>query len=174
MTHDAPHRPPRTALAALTTVGGSRAHRRVDLAGNSIGDRNSFYLPELLNPRVPPAAAQTGVEAQRLLLRPQWLSGYRPPPRPLSAGLIARSLGNEQSLLVAWTAYVIIAGSGRGVGPASVGMARRNGSGGRRRRRDRGQCPGQHRVDLRRRAAIGVFFTIVTAPVLCIWRWCSG
>ena len=27
------------------------------------------------------------------------------------AGLIAKSLGNEQSLLVAWTAYVIIAGS---------------------------------------------------------------
>ncbi len=29
----------------------------------------------------------------------------------VAAGLIARSLGNEQSLLVAWTAYVVIAGS---------------------------------------------------------------
>jgi hypothetical protein len=29
----------------------------------------------------------------------------------VAAGLIAKSLGNEQSLLVAWTAYVVIAGS---------------------------------------------------------------
>ena len=29
----------------------------------------------------------------------------------VAAGVIARSLGNEQTLVVAWTAFVIIAGS---------------------------------------------------------------
>ena len=60
-----------------------------------------------------PAAAQTGSDTSppTRTLAPTMALAIQVAVAALAAGLIAKSLGNEQSLLVAWTAYVVIAGS---------------------------------------------------------------
>ena len=60
-----------------------------------------------------PAAAQTGSDTSppTRTLAPTMALAIQVAVAALAAGLIAKMLGNEQSLLVAWTAYVVIAGS---------------------------------------------------------------
>ena len=107
----APHRPPGSALAALTTVGGAQLVAQSTSQATAL----AIALP------VPPGAArpasaeaaQTSLDAPRAVrtLAPTMALAIQVAVAAVLAGLIAKSLGNEQSLLVAWTAYVIIAGS---------------------------------------------------------------
>jgi hypothetical protein len=108
VAHDAPHRP-RTALAALTTVGGAQLIAQSAWQATAL----ATLSPVLSGAAEPPSAAQTSVEAPPAVrsLAPTMALAMQAVVAAVSAGLIAKSVGNEQSLLVAWTAYVIIAGS---------------------------------------------------------------
>ena len=91
----------------------------------------------------------------------------------VAAGLIAKAVGNEQSLVVALTAFVVIAGS--------AGLSTR---------RARVRLPATILGAVGGVAiaafvpdnlfwtvavvAVGVFFTIVSAPVSYPGQWCSG
>ena len=110
--NDAPHPPRGTALAALTTVGGA------ELIAQSTSQATvlvtaSPVSPGAAEPASAASAAQTSLEAPRAIrtLAPTMALAIQAAVAAVLAGLIAKSLGNEQSLLVAWTAYVIIAGS---------------------------------------------------------------
>ena len=109
--NDAPHRPPGTALAALTTVGGAQLIAQSTSQATALATA-SPAPPGAAEP-ASAAAAQTTVEAPSAVrsLAPTMALAIQAAVAAVSAGLIAKSLGNEQSLLVAWTAYVIIAGS---------------------------------------------------------------
>ncbi len=105
-----PHASPGPALAALTTIGGA------ELAAQSASQATALAS---LTP-VPGAAEPASVTAAQATVDTPNAQRALPPTMALAiqaamaavlAGLIAKSLGNEQSLLVAWTAYVIIAGS---------------------------------------------------------------
>ena len=69
--------------------------------------------PGAAEPASAASAAQTSLDAPRAIrtLAPTMVLAIQAAVAAVLAGLIAKSLGNEQSLLVAWTAYVIIAGS---------------------------------------------------------------
>ena len=108
---DAPHRPPGTALAALTTIGGAQLVAQSTSQATALATASP--LPPGAAAPASAAAAQTTVGYAACCALPfahdgACDTGRRRGP---AAGLIAKSLGNEQSLLVAWTAYVIIAGS---------------------------------------------------------------
>ena len=111
MANDAPHRPPGTALAALTTVGGAQ------LVAQSTSQATALATvlpvpPDTAVPATVAAAAQTSPDVPAVrTLPPTMVLAIQAAVAAVLAGLIAKSLGNEQSLLVAWTAYVIIAGS---------------------------------------------------------------
>ena len=92
-----------TALAALTTVGS--AH----LIAESISQATSLAtIPPVLTD-----AEQASVAAPPTarVLAPTMALGVQAAVACVLAGLIAKWVGSDQSLLVAWTAYVIIAGS---------------------------------------------------------------
>ena len=110
--NDASHLPHETALAALTTVGGAQ------LVAQSTSQATALATVSPVTSRhcrtrecrrcagyrsdTPPAVRT---------LAPTMALAIQAAVAAVLAGLIAKSLGNEQSLLVAWTAYVIIAGS---------------------------------------------------------------
>ncbi len=108
---DAPLRPPGAALAALTTVGGAL------LVAQSISQATALVRvlprPPSTDEPASAAAAQTTPDAPPSVrtLTPTLALGIQAAVAAVLAGLVAKSLGNEQSLLVAWIAYVIIAGS---------------------------------------------------------------
>ena len=107
----APNPPPGTALAALATLGGA------ELVAQSISQATALVTASPVSPDAESAsaasAAQTSVEEPPAVrtLAPTMALAIQAAVAALLAGLIAKSLGNEQSLLVAWTAYVVIAGS---------------------------------------------------------------
>ena len=92
----APHRT--TALAALTTVGAAQ------LVAQSTSQATALTTPSP-GPPVVAAPATVASTAPTMTLAIQAVLAA------VLAGLIARSVGNEQSLLVAWTAYVVIGAS---------------------------------------------------------------
>jgi hypothetical protein len=107
-----PNPPPVTALAALTTIGGA------GLVAQSTSQATALVTaspesPDVAEPASAASAAQTSVEAPSAVrtLAPTMALAIQAAVAAVLAGLIAKSLGNEQSLLVAWTAYVVIAGS---------------------------------------------------------------
>ena len=110
--NDAPHRPPGSALAALTTVGGAQLVAQSTSQATALATV-SPVPPGTAVPASVAAAAQTSLDAPSAArtLPPTMALAIQAAVAAVLAGLIAKSLGNEQSLLVAWTAYVIIAGS---------------------------------------------------------------
>jgi uncharacterized membrane protein YccC len=110
--NDAPHRPPGTALAALTTVGEAHLVAQSTSQATALATM-SPVPPGIAEPANAAAAAQTIPDAPPAVrtLAPTMALAIQAAVAAVLAGLIAKSLGNEQSLLVAWTAYVIIAGS---------------------------------------------------------------
>lgn len=108
---DGPHRQPGTALAALTTVGG--AHLVAQSTSQATALATVLPRPSGSDEPASAAASQTTPDASPAgrTLTPTMALAIQAAVSALLAGLIAKSLGNEQSLLVAWTAYVIIAGS---------------------------------------------------------------
>jgi len=109
--NDARHRPPGTTLAALTTVAGAQ------LVAQSTSQATALAT---MSPVPPGIAAPASADAAQAIpdtppavrtLAPTMALALQAAAAAVLAGLVAKSLGNEQSLLVAWTAYVIIAGS---------------------------------------------------------------
>ena len=109
--NDAPHRPPGTALAALTTVGGAHLVAQSTSQATALASV-SPVSPSAAKP-ASAAAAQTSSDTPPAVrtLAPTMALAIQAAVAAVLAGLIAKSLGNEQSLLVAWTAYVIIGAS---------------------------------------------------------------
>ncbi len=112
MANDAPHRPPGTALAALTTIGGAQLVAQSSSQATAL----ATGLPkpiQIAEPASAAAAAQSTPDrpSAQGTLTPTMALAIQAAVAAVLAGLIAKSLGNEQSLLVAWNAYVIIAGS---------------------------------------------------------------
>ena len=111
--NDPSHLPPETALAALTTMGGG------ELVAQSTSQATALATATPVPPgaaepaSAAAAAAQTGSDTSppTPTLAPTMALAIQVAVAAVAAGLIAKSLGNEQSLLVAWTAYVVIAGS---------------------------------------------------------------
>ena len=111
--NDASQLPHETALAALTTLGGA------ELVAQSTSQATALATATPVPPgaaepaSAAPAAAQTGSDTSppTRSLAPTMALAIQVAVAAVAAGLIAKSLGNEQSLLVAWTAYVVIAGS---------------------------------------------------------------
>jgi uncharacterized membrane protein YccC len=107
----AQRRPPGTALAALTTVGGAQLVAQSTSQATALA--SVLPVPPCAAKPASAEAAQTSLDAPRAVrtLAPTMALAIQAAVAAVLAGLIAKSLGNEQSLLVAWTAYVIIAGS---------------------------------------------------------------
>ncbi len=112
IANDAPHRPPATALAVVTTLGGAQ------LVAESISQATALATvsadPACTATSAPvSAAAETRLDVPSAgsTLAPTTVLAIQAALAAVLAGVIAKSLGNEQSLLVAWTAYVIIAGT---------------------------------------------------------------
>jgi uncharacterized membrane protein YgaE (UPF0421/DUF939 family) len=110
---DAAHVPADTVLAAITIAGGA------ELVAESISDaqRLPTGTPEpaaaaALEPddRAAQAAGLGSLTPQRAL-QPTMALGLQAVVAAVAAGLIAEALGNEQSRVVAFTAFLIIAGS---------------------------------------------------------------
>ena len=110
--NDAPHRPPGTTLSALTTVGGAHLVAQSTSQATALATM-SPVPPSAAKPGSADAATQTTPDASPDVrtLSPTMALAIQAAVAAVLAGLVAKSLGNEQSLLVAWTAYVIIAGS---------------------------------------------------------------
>jgi len=107
---DAVRPTPRYAIAALTTVGGA------ELVAQSAAQATALATVSRASQSADPASAaavQTDADMPTAVrtLSPTMALAIQAAVAAVSAGVIAKSLGNEQSLLVAWTAYVIIAGS---------------------------------------------------------------
>ena len=110
---DASHLLHATTLAALIIIDGAQ------LVAQSTSQTIAFATA----PPVPPGAAEPASAASAAgqtsadtspaarTLAPTMALAIQVAVAAAAAGLIAKSLGNEQSLLVAWTAYVVIAGS---------------------------------------------------------------
>jgi uncharacterized membrane protein YccC len=111
-TDDAPHRPSGTTLAALTTVGGAHLVAQSASLATALATM-SPAPPGIAEPANTDATTQSTPDAPPAgrTLAPTMALAIQAAVAAVLAGLIAKSLGNEQSLLVAWTAYVIIAGS---------------------------------------------------------------
>jgi hypothetical protein len=100
-----------TTLAALSTVSGAQLIAQ----STSQATASATALPR------PPGTAEAGSAAAEestsdsppavRTLAPTMALAIQAAVAALLAGLLAKALGNEQSLLVAWTAYVVIAGS---------------------------------------------------------------
>ena len=100
-----------TTLAALTTVGGAQ------LVAQSTSQATVLATALPRPPGTADAASAAAAEATSdappvaRTLAPTMALAIQAAVAAVLAGLLAKWLGNEQSLLVAWTAYVIIAGS---------------------------------------------------------------
>jgi hypothetical protein len=103
---------PEAALSALTTIGSTQ------LVAQSISQATALVTGLPLATGIAESAhagstAQASVDAPPAVraLPPTLALAIQAAVSAVLAGLIAKWLGNEQSLLVAWTAYVVIAGS---------------------------------------------------------------
>jgi uncharacterized membrane protein YccC len=100
-----------TTLAALTTVGAAQQ------VAQTISQATALATALPRPPGTAEAASATAAEATPdsppavRTLAPTMALAIQAAVAALLAGLLAKWLGNEQSLLVAWTAYVVIAGS---------------------------------------------------------------
>ncbi|WP_161600619.1 FUSC family protein [Mycolicibacterium hodleri] len=104
--HDATTTAPASALAAVTLVGGAEllaqsASRASILATDPSVSATLIGSKQTTSDRPPGAGA----------LAATTILAIQAAVAAVLAGVIAKWLGNEQSLLVGWTAYVIIAGS---------------------------------------------------------------
>ena len=107
------HLPSKTALAALTTIAGA------ELVAQSItqAQASPTATPERPGAAAPEGDAATARAAgsdsspQRRTLQPTMALALQSAVAAVAAGLIAKALGNTQSLVVAWTAFATIAGS---------------------------------------------------------------
>ncbi|WP_161600618.1 FUSC family protein [Mycolicibacterium hodleri] len=95
---------PTTLLAALTLLGGG------EVVAQSITRARTLTatIPESVSPV---AAGEPASQSDRKSLSPSMALAIQAVVAALTAGVLARVIGNEQSLVVAWTAFVIIAGS---------------------------------------------------------------
>jgi hypothetical protein len=95
---DAPHRPPGTALAALTTVGG--AHLVAQSTSQATALATMSPLPPNAAEPASADAAQTSPDTPPAVrtLAPTMALAIQAAVAAVLAGLIAKSLGNEQSL----------------------------------------------------------------------------
>ena len=111
--NDPSHLPPATALAALTTLGGGELVAQSTSQATALATATHVPLGAAEPSSATAAAAQTGSDTSlpAPTLAPTMALAIQVGVAAVAAGLIAKSLGNEQSLLVAWTAYVVIAGS---------------------------------------------------------------
>jgi len=96
MANTAPHRA--TALAALTAVGAAQ------LVAQSTSHATALITASPVPPVVAAPLSGTSTASTMTLAIQAALAA-------VLAGLIAKSVGNDQSLLVAWTAYVVIGAS---------------------------------------------------------------
>ena len=110
--NETPHHPQGCALAALTTVGAAQLLAQSTSQATALATVSPVASIAAV-PASTTAAAQTRLYAPSAArtLAPTMALAIQAAVAAVLAGLIAESLGNEQSLLVAWTAYVIIAGS---------------------------------------------------------------
>ncbi|MCZ8377286.1 FUSC family protein [Mycobacterium sp. CPCC 205372] len=100
--------PPQTLLAALSLLSAgeivaqslTRAMELVSTAAAAVGTAMT-----------PAAAEAPQVEPAARLISPTMALAIQAVVAAVGAGLIAKAVGNEQSLVVAWTAFVVIAGS---------------------------------------------------------------
>ena len=102
-----------TALAALTTLGGAELVAQSTSQATALATATPVPTGAAEPASAAPAAAPTGSDTSppTRSLAPTMALAIQVAVAAVAAGLIAKSLGNEQSLLVAWTAYVVIAGS---------------------------------------------------------------
>jgi uncharacterized membrane protein YccC len=100
-----------TTLAALTTVGGAQLVAQSTSQATALA--TALPRPPGTAEAASAAAAEVTTDAPPVArtLAPTVALAIQAPVATVLAGLLAKWLGNEQSLLVAWTAYVIIAGS---------------------------------------------------------------
>jgi hypothetical protein len=111
-TGEAPF-PPEVLLAALTLLGGGEIvaqsvtqARKLAVAAPAGGGSGA-----LLADSVGVAQAETSSPSHSRTLSPTMALAIQAVVAAVAAGLIAKAVGNEQSLVVAWTAFVVIAGS---------------------------------------------------------------
>ena len=105
--------PPQTLLAALTMIGAAElvaeSTSQARALATSTPDPAHVAEPGTIDPVAP--AARSGPLPTGRTLAPTMALAIQAVVAAVAAGLIARAVGNEQSLVVAWTAFVIIAGS---------------------------------------------------------------
>ncbi len=109
---DAPDRATETALAALTTVGGAQLLAQSTSQATALASLSAVPAVGAEAARAA-AAEQTGLEAPPAArtLAPTMALALQATVAAVLGALIAIWLGNDQSLLVVWIAYVVIAGS---------------------------------------------------------------
>ena len=110
-TGEAPF-PPEVLLAALTVLGGG------EIVAQSVTQARKLAAaaPKVVGaaqPKSDSAATQadTSSPPDSQSLSPTMALAIQAVVAAVAAGLIAKAVGNEQSLVVAWTAFVVIAGS---------------------------------------------------------------
>jgi Fusaric acid resistance protein-like len=110
-TEEAPF-PPKVLLAALTLLGGG------EIVAQSVTQARKLAAaaPKVVGaaqPKSDSAATQAdiGSPPDSQTLSPTMALAIQAVVAAVAAGLIAKAVGNEQSLVVAWTAFVVIAGS---------------------------------------------------------------
>ena len=110
-TGEAPF-PPEVLLAALTLLGGG------EIVAQSVTQARKLAAaaPKVVGaaqPKSDSAATQadTSSPPDSQTLSPTLALAIQAVVAAVAAGLIAKAVGNEQSLVVAWTAFVVIAGS---------------------------------------------------------------
>ncbi|MGA5465878.1 FUSC family protein [Mycobacterium sp. NPDC050041] len=99
--------PPRTLLAALSLLSAGEViaqslTRTQDLVSAASAAVGTATTPAADAPQTDPAAR---------LVSPTMTLAIQAVVAAVGAGLIAKAVGNEQSLVVAWTAFVVLAGS---------------------------------------------------------------
>jgi hypothetical protein len=104
--------PPEVLLAALTLLGGG------EIVAQSVTQARKLAAaaPKVVGaaqPKSDSAATQadTSSPPDSQTLSPTMALAIQAVVAAVAAGLIAKAVGNEQSLVVAWTAFVVIAGS---------------------------------------------------------------
>jgi hypothetical protein len=103
---------PTALLAALSLLSGGEVVAQSITQAGKLAAATSMYTSSV-QPKNNDDAAQGGLGPQpdSSFLSPNMALAIQAVVAAVAAGLIAKSVGNEQSLVVAWTAFVIIAGS---------------------------------------------------------------
>ena len=104
--------PPETLLASLSLLaGGEVVAQSVTQARKLAATAPAAVSAALQADSVGAAQADTSSPPDSPSLSPTMALAIQAVVAAVAAGLIAKAVGNEQSLVVAWTAFVVIAGS---------------------------------------------------------------